>query len=214
MICAIDVGLVNLGICVLQRITIDQHPRIVAWYNMNVYKHDNDGKIKRTETISGFIQRIRTALCRFATENNIDWKKMKCISVENQAIANSIIKRAETAIFAFFVYTYPTVPIVSISARRKLSVRGIVHPREHLCTYQKRKQAAVRTARHFLRTSENNDRFENVLDDQSHSDSSATSDLSDALLLALYVLDYRLEPVCKPIPTIPTSVEQCVVIID
>ena len=202
-VCAIDVGLKNLALCVLEQrgdttTGVMTRPKIRAWQNKNLYDDREGGKIIKYEASDRLILRIRDYFDEVGRSLH-DWKDVTEVGIESQAASTNAIKRAEAYIFCYFVYKHPHITVKTISASYKLKLAGMTHSKDETSTYAQRKQMSIKYGREYMSRAPADCAFRHLAGPPTRKkkgevrvDSSKSDDMHDASLMALHMLELPL----------------------
>ena len=198
-VCAIDVGLKNMALCVLEQCGNETtgemtRPKIREWRNKNLYDDREGGKIIKYEASDRLILRIRNYFDDVGQSLN-DWKDVTEVGIESQAASTSAIKRAEAYIFCYFVYKHPHITVKTISASYKLKLDGMTHSKDETDTYAKRKKLSIEYGREYMSRAPLDCPYRHLLDPpqrkkkgELREDTSKSDDSTDSILMALHML--------------------------
>ena len=199
-VCAIDVGLKNLAICILQQQGNTEtgelvRPKIREWRNTNLYEDRQDGKIIKFEAADKLIVRIRDHLDDVGRSLN-DWRDVSEVGIESQAASTNAIRRAESFIFAYFVYKHPHIQVKTVSASYKLKLKGMTHTKDETASYAQRKKMSIKYGREFMRRAPPDCPYKHFADpptrkkkgESRDASVSKKDDVMDASLMALHML--------------------------
>lgn len=169
-VAGIDIGLKNFSICIMKQGKVDeltevpQRPTILDWRNSNLYSDRVGGKIIKHEAADRLLQRLEDHLDQVGRKIG-SWQCVAQVHIESQAASTSAIRRVESMVFAYFHFKYPDVKVKTISASRKLMVKGMnQHSKEDNLTYKDRKNLAVHYARLYMTEEPEESRFKHFLD--------------------------------------------------
>lgn len=196
---ACDVGLKNLAICVMEqrgdpKTGALHRPKIREWRNTNLYAERDGGKIIKFEAADKLILRIRDHLDDVGRSLN-DWKDVTLAGIESQAASTNAIRRAESFIFAYFVYKHPHIQVKSIAANYKLKLPGMTHTKDETATYAQRKKMAIKYGREYMSRAPPDCPYKHFADKparkkkgEEKSSELLKDDVFDASLMALHML--------------------------
>lgn len=199
-VCAIDVGLKNLAICILQQQGDTEtgelvRPKIRKWRNTNLYEDRQDGKIIKFEAADKLIVRIRDHLDDVGRSLS-DWRDVSEVGIESQAASTNAIRRAESFIFAYFVYKHPHIQVKTVSASYKLKLKDMTHTKDETASYAQRKKMSIKYGREFMSRAPPDCPYKHFAEPPARKKKgeiretsvSKTDDYCDGLLMALHML--------------------------
>ena len=176
---AIDVGLKNLSICIINFDSTGEY-KILFWKTIDCVTTwlDNKKKFPKKPSIQNQVDAVIFALQSL----NEEFSGVEHVWIENQpvgvrnACGNTAMKCIQHSIQSYFLINFPTAAIAMVSPGIKLGKQA---PKE----YGKRKKLAVTTVLSILKNSEKNCILSNPYIQQI-TQSKKADDLADSFLIA------------------------------